>query len=1583
MKATDDIQRLNWRAQRQERRTRASWRKRYPIKDGEVEIRFYEADKTNPFAPGYGEFYAWDGERAIGWLNAGIPELERYADKVAFDIEVSPDFRRRGVATVLLQAVKAKLHKDPIPSSHGQGGNKQPSLDAQHLWRAVNRVAARFKSKTEVPKADGDGTTTVYEYSDRQVQHRNREKAKRVEKLRGSIDKLRKQYKSDLTSEDDQTRYTALAVALIDCTFERVGNDQSAKDGHFGVTGWQAKHVKLGDGKATISYVGKSGVKQEKTIEDKVVVSAIREALKGKSGTELLCSGEDCRVTSTGVNEYLKPFGVTAKDLRGFHANSEMQTRLKAVRSKGGKLPEDKKERESKLKEEFKAALEETAEAVGHESSTLKGQYLVPGLEEAYIKDGTVIVRLDKTAGSVLPFKTPPKRHTITIKGRKYVLSDWPGSFLGSMSEELSRDPEGPRLIQGPEPSRPFRFLWVYDTDKQTLGMWRVTDGNEKAFGLVRSYTSDILRLDRKGEINRVSYAEMRGIEQAMRRKEQAHVRMLSKWVKEIETDYQKTVNRVALELFNKAYRPRIEKRIQEVRSGISPFGFKSNPRLEEHGETRERQAVSWVVGEGLKSFTPEVVEDYLRQKGIDPDAPGRDTQAAYWAVGDIHQDFWTGLSKSRRKAGDSVKDNILQWLDGLGDPLTLYRAVYVDDPSQVRLTGLGRFWTAEQKKAHSPFGKLDRSGSTEVVIQAKVPRSAVDEGETVATMRRYPEEREVRLQAGAPVQVEGFWTGREFQQVRKPGKVASGTIPISINPTLAAKWKKDTATLLANVKRIKTYQEADRVREAWGVFRKRIEKVVFQFLNTEINNLKFQGRLDDNQVATINRILRSPAWSFVTESFPLRHPDDWWTKEKILSSFFAEREKWLRRIKRFAKFFFDALGELFEHLKWMYRPITDDSGGVTVSLQEKYQTEVEGFKATLQGYDENNPNHVKGLSALTAALRLYRDRAKRVLPWLVQQQLPLVLKFDCDLGEGGRYLNKQILVCPTNYSGNAREGVRVLAHEMGHHLYRHLSGKAQDFWSKAVRGNWGPIDLEGVYQVWPDNLKWAWELVEHLRDRDPDLSLQLEILEHAHGHRGPRPFSTKEELRGYIDSGNRTVVVPKNPITAYADKNPEESFCEALGMLVAFGPRAVHEIVVGWLREIVPNVRVASHGEAAKDVFVSGFFQRHPKLRKYKGIKVQAGGQGGRSGHGQASVQQGNIFLHAPFWDLTLDVQDFVFAHEIGHWILDAFGLGDFIREAEALGVDPWDTPNLPFAQHNMHEAFADSFASYFTDRDVQRRYPEWAALVEKVYGKTRKTAHPLVSRYVRAELHREAAFQEWLSWMAQPFKVILRHHRDFVYGPVDDTVDTIIKELAPKLVKSLREKEVDQEVDAFERGAREGWRDYYKGKKPDPPREEEQAEGYAWGFEHPEWNGRELPTWLRKHRIQISVATFGKRITEEVLILALKKAWHAINPVNTVKAMIAAVKKYGWKLGVGFVLFEIFEHFVLPSVLVALTGNKSLLTLAAIPIGEIIYAVVIRILGRAPKQLDKAEEEGHLDWYEDQYGPVKLANRLLSEGA
>lgn len=52
--------------------------------------------------------------------------------------------------------------------------------------------------------------------------------------------------------------------------------------------------------------------------------------------------------------------------------------------------------------------------------------------------------------------------------------------------------------------------------------------------------------------------------------------------------------------------------------------------------------------------------------------------------------------------------------------------------------------------------------------------------------------------------------------------------------------------------------------------------------------------------------------------------------------------------------------------------------------------------------------------------------------------------------------------------------------------------------------------------------------------------------------------------------------------ISEYAKKNAEEAFCEALGLLAAYGSRAVGAEVAAWLQTIVPTVRTYANGRRA-----------------------------------------------------------------------------------------------------------------------------------------------------------------------------------------------------------------------------------------------------------------------------------------------------------------------------------------------------------------------------------------------------------------
>jgi len=213
--------------------------------------------------------------------------------------------------------------------------------------------------------------------------NRRRKKTVSVRKLAENIRSLRNKVTRDMKSDDEKMRMTALAVALIDKTAERVGNESSAKDGHYGVTGWCAKHVAIDGDKVTIKYVGKSGVDHEKAFTDKAIAKMLKDAKDrcGSGDKRILSCGDGFEINADKVNRYLRDYGVTAKDLRGFRANSLIVEALKrSVVSK------DRDERKKK----FQDVVSNIAEKVGHQKATLRKHYLLPGIEGQYVSKGTV-----------------------------------------------------------------------------------------------------------------------------------------------------------------------------------------------------------------------------------------------------------------------------------------------------------------------------------------------------------------------------------------------------------------------------------------------------------------------------------------------------------------------------------------------------------------------------------------------------------------------------------------------------------------------------------------------------------------------------------------------------------------------------------------------------------------------------------------------------------------------------------------------------------------------------------------------------------------------------------------------------------------------------------------------------------------------------------------------------------------------------------------------------------------------------------------------------------------------------------------
>ena len=208
-------------------------------------------------------------------------------------------------------------------------------------------------------------------------------KRESIYNLRDKVDRLKRKVRSDLFSSDDKIRLTALVVRIMMLTSERIGNSDSAQNGHFGVTGFKRKHVSVDGNKVTLNYVGKSGVEHEKSFSDQTTAMMLKDLLaKSKSpSSHLFTTTDGFAIKADRVNRYLKRFDAKSKDIRGFNANRMVVNEL---RSKG-KI-KDEKER----KKIFNLVLKNVSSKIGHGASTLRKQYLLPEIEQQFYAHGSI-----------------------------------------------------------------------------------------------------------------------------------------------------------------------------------------------------------------------------------------------------------------------------------------------------------------------------------------------------------------------------------------------------------------------------------------------------------------------------------------------------------------------------------------------------------------------------------------------------------------------------------------------------------------------------------------------------------------------------------------------------------------------------------------------------------------------------------------------------------------------------------------------------------------------------------------------------------------------------------------------------------------------------------------------------------------------------------------------------------------------------------------------------------------------------------------------------------------------------------------
>lgn len=324
-----------------------------------------------------------------------------------------------------------------------------------------------------------------------------------------------------------------------------------------------------------------------------------------------------------------------------------------------------------------------------------------------------------------------------------------------------------------------------------------------------------------------------------------------------------------------------------------------------------------------------------------------------------------------------------------------------------------------------------------------------------------------------------------------------------------------------------------------------------------------------------------------ITNRYLLSNPS--WSREeaeqKAFEKWEPEAKKWAARVRRKARKAWDEINRLTQWAESWY-------GGkepVVVIEPETRRVSVEGFQTIFRGF-EDSP-YQDEIETLREGLRLYRKLASQRAPFLLKYNLPIIVQWTFEptapRDAAAFYERGEIHITPWVIGKDLRDFVRVMAHETGHHIYRTMSRESSQAWYRFILSDYRDLDLREALKTLR-SLSARTVIGDKVRDSDPILYLQLSSLLNDVRYKHWNLF-TPDAIEDHLRAGKDVKVrVPTHPITGYAGKNPEEAFCEALGMLVAYGPRAVLGPVRQFLSAILPG-RIKTSSRSIPDMKALG----------------------------------------------------------------------------------------------------------------------------------------------------------------------------------------------------------------------------------------------------------------------------------------------------------------------------------------------------------------------------------------------------------
>jgi len=244
-----------------------------------------------------------------------------------------------------------------------------------------------------------------YLYHETHVRRSERKKFQRVIKFAESLPAMRRTVAKDLRQPGlARERVMAGIMRILSSSFIRPGSQvYASENGSYGIATLKPKHVQVKGDTVIFDFPGKSGVKQHRELRDRRVAKLTRELLRQSTREVFAFRNGDDQLTDVKrrhINQYIKEVmghNFSAKDFRTWGGTLICACALARA---ANDLNGEKKVR----KQQWVAAIKETAEALGNTPAVCRKSYVCPVLLTKFEK-GSVIDHYFQNVNEVINYR--------------------------------------------------------------------------------------------------------------------------------------------------------------------------------------------------------------------------------------------------------------------------------------------------------------------------------------------------------------------------------------------------------------------------------------------------------------------------------------------------------------------------------------------------------------------------------------------------------------------------------------------------------------------------------------------------------------------------------------------------------------------------------------------------------------------------------------------------------------------------------------------------------------------------------------------------------------------------------------------------------------------------------------------------------------------------------------------------------------------------------------------------------------------------------------------------------------------------